>query len=137
MFVPLALLLATGCTIRLELPVELMQPPTPVEGRDLYVAACASCHGLSGTGDGPAAAALRAAPTDLTRLQQLHQGIFPRDQVVATITGERQITAHGSREMPVWNQRFSTNGSGASAVAAIYVGRQVAAITSYVESLQR
>jgi putative copper resistance protein D len=35
-------------------------------GRQLYSTYCAVCHGLEGYGDGPAAAALRPAPADLT-----------------------------------------------------------------------
>ena len=35
-------------------------------GKDLYQTNCASCHGKSGKGDGPAAAGLPSAPSDLT-----------------------------------------------------------------------
>jgi mono/diheme cytochrome c family protein len=54
-------------------------PLPPVEGasagggKDLFVKACASCHGASGRGDGPDAAAQRLAPTDLT-----HEGYLCR-----------------------------------------------------------
>lgn len=37
-----------------------------VRGRDLYGPNCASCHGAGGRGNGPAAAALRIKPADLT-----------------------------------------------------------------------
>lgn len=36
------------------------------EGMRLYTQQCAGCHGVSGTGDGPAAAGLRPRPTDLS-----------------------------------------------------------------------
>jgi high-affinity iron transporter len=35
-------------------------------GRDLYATACATCHGASGAGDGPAGASLDPPPSDLT-----------------------------------------------------------------------
>lgn len=35
------------------------------EAKELYATRCAACHGASGKGDGPAAAALRPAPRDL------------------------------------------------------------------------
>jgi mono/diheme cytochrome c family protein len=67
---------------------------------DLY---CASCHGRGGTGDGPAAAALRIRPADLTTLARRHNGTFPREEVRAYIDGKnRAPAAHGSSEMPVW-----------------------------------
>ncbi len=41
--------------------------PTPdniVKGKALFVGNCAPCHGTSGAGDGPAAAALNPKPAD-------------------------------------------------------------------------
>ncbi len=35
-------------------------------GRQVYAANCLACHGEAGNGKGPAAVALRPAPTDLT-----------------------------------------------------------------------
>jgi len=37
-------------------------------GKDLYARLCLECHGLSGKGDGPAAAALPHRPPDLTKV---------------------------------------------------------------------
>jgi mono/diheme cytochrome c family protein len=40
--------------------------PSATEGRSLYLSnGCASCHGLSGRGDGPVARSLGVRPTDL------------------------------------------------------------------------
>lgn len=39
---------------------------TLAEGRTLYMANCSPCHGKSGKGDGPAAAALKPKPADHT-----------------------------------------------------------------------
>jgi mono/diheme cytochrome c family protein len=36
--------------------------PDPANGQQLYVANCASCHGATGAGDGPAAAAMDPKP---------------------------------------------------------------------------
>jgi mono/diheme cytochrome c family protein len=41
-------------------------------GRQLYQANCASCHGAGGKGDGPAAAALKPKPADLTAMAGSH-----------------------------------------------------------------
>lgn len=41
---------------------KMAQTPANAEGRRLYVAHCAACHGPTGEGDGPAASALRIRP---------------------------------------------------------------------------
>ncbi|MGB1111158.1 MAG: c-type cytochrome [Gammaproteobacteria bacterium] len=47
-------------------------PAAAKRGAEIYQAQCASCHGLSGTGDGPAGAALAHKPADLTN--HFHMG---------------------------------------------------------------
>jgi mono/diheme cytochrome c family protein len=37
---------------------------SPAEGKALFAAACASCHGDTGAGNGPAAGALAPSPTN-------------------------------------------------------------------------
>jgi hypothetical protein len=60
----------------------------PVEtGEADYMALCASCHGASGTGDGPAAAALRPRPADITGLSAANGGVFPMLEVMARVDG--------------------------------------------------
>lgn len=78
------------------------------DGRDLYAFYCASCHGRTGHGDGPVAAALRGTPADLTTLARRHGGTFPEADVRAalTATGDRPAAPHGPAEMPVWGRIF-------------------------------
>jgi len=104
------------------------------EASDGFRRACASCHGTDGRGDGPVAPALLVKPADLTTLAARHGGTFPRDYVIAVITGEQEIGAHGTREMPVWSERFGTT-SGA-AVASWYARRRVELLADHVASLQ-
>jgi mono/diheme cytochrome c family protein len=117
-------------------------PVTPLEevldlqsGRDFYERACASCHGMTGRGDGPEGAALDPRPADLTRLAQRHGGTFPREAVIATVTGEREIGAHGTRDMPVWRDRFGPADS-PGAVATVYQRRRLELMADYLEGLQ-
>jgi mono/diheme cytochrome c family protein len=77
-----------------------------VEGRDLFRAYCASCHGKDAKGNGPAASALKATVPDLTILSQKHDGKFPEARVRRIITGDHVLASHGSREMPVWGPIF-------------------------------
>jgi len=75
-------------------------------GRREYVNSCAVCHGDSGKGDGPIVMSLKNPPTDLTTLQKNNGGVFPFGGVYAIIDGRNAIAAHGSRDMPVWGDRF-------------------------------
>ncbi len=69
-------------------------PERQVSGRALYAEFCVSCHGTSGKGDGPAAAALGKAPADLTGIATRNGGQFPMAEVMSTIDG---YTRRGDR----------------------------------------
>lgn len=77
-----------------------------LKGPDLYRAHCAPCHGTGGKGDGPVAPALNSRLPDLTTIAQRNGGNFPTARVRSIITGDQNIAAHGSREMPVWGPIF-------------------------------
>jgi mono/diheme cytochrome c family protein len=78
-----------------------------VRGPDLYHAHCAACHGPEGKGNGPAAAALKTKPADLTILAKNDGGKFPTARVQKFISGDDpSLLSHGSREMPVWGPIF-------------------------------
>jgi mono/diheme cytochrome c family protein len=76
-------------------------------GPQLYRQFCASCHGVTGRGDGPVAPALGIEVPDLTRIAQRHSGSFDRAMVEAIIDGRRIVGAHGTRTMPVWGEDLS------------------------------
>lgn len=77
-----------------------------LDGRDLFRAYCASCHGADAKGAGPVAPALKAKTPDLTLLASSNRGKFPRERVRQTITGDLVVASHGSREMPIWGPVF-------------------------------
>jgi mono/diheme cytochrome c family protein len=86
---------------------QVSQRPLPLDGAQVFRSYCASCHGVDGKGEGPAARALKQAPPDLTLISRRNGGRFSHDHVKAIIAGEEQsISAHGSREMPVWGPVF-------------------------------
>ena len=112
-------------------------PASETDGQQIYLSACASCHGVSGRGDGPVASALKSPAPDLTLLRQTYAGQFPRTLVIETIVGERDVAAHGTRDMPIWYERFGTDGGGARAVASVYAHRNIELLANYIESIQR
>jgi mono/diheme cytochrome c family protein len=117
--------------------IHFCPPSSEADGKQLYLSACASCHGVSGTGDGPVVSALKTPTPDLTRLAVKYGGQFPRTFVIETIAGEQNFAAHGSREMPVWSQRFGTGGFGAPAIASVYARGNIELLTNYIETIQR
>lgn len=108
-----------------------LHPTSAASGQDMYAQYCAVCHGTTGKGNGPAAAAMRKSPTDLTQLSATHGGKFPANEVAQAITGEANVGAHGTAQMPVWGELFRTSGSDAPEVRL-----RITNLTRYVETLQ-
>ena len=91
---------------------------------------CAVCHGKDARGGGPAASALTKAPADLTRIATRNGGTYPEVKVKRYIEGADQISAHGTRDMPIWGDLFKAIGS--SDTAAL----RVQGLSDYLKSLQ-
>ena len=78
------------------------------QAKEDYVNYCASCHGVSGKGDGPLAGELKKKPSDLTKLTS-KSGHFPYLKIRQTIEGSDtpgSIRSHGTSQMPVWGDVF-------------------------------
>ncbi|QOY87104.1 c-type cytochrome [Paludibaculum fermentans] len=103
----------------------------PESGNGLFKSYCASCHGLQGKGDGPAAAAMRMKPTDLTQLARRGNGVFPGARLEKILGGADTITAHGGRQMPVWGPSLSVAGTSDARTA-----RRVRNLIAYIQSIQ-
>jgi mono/diheme cytochrome c family protein len=78
----------------------------PLGGAKIFRNYCAACHGVNGSGDGPAAPALRTKPPDLSTIALRNNGTFPTARVQGIIAGDDVLAAHGSREMPIWGPIF-------------------------------
>lgn len=103
-----------------------------ISGRDSFEFYCASCHGKTGKGDGPTAPALKTRPADLASLARRNGGAFPKDRVLAIVTGTGgALPAHGSTDMPVWGQIFRGLDPSEPRVT-----HRIENIVAYVETLQ-
>lgn len=96
-------------------------PPDVAEGRRLFLASCAGCHGARGDGKGEAAERLFPPPRNLTRgeyrFRSTASGTLPtRDDLHRTIS----LGLPGSA-MPAWRDLYSP--------------RQIASLVLYVEAL--
>ena len=76
-------------------------------GKSEFQSSCAACHGADGKGNGPVGAQLKVSPSDLTVLARNGNGTFHTNAVYKIIDGSKAVPAHGSREMPIWGERFN------------------------------
>ena len=110
-------------------------PPTQESvdrGWKYFQTNCAACHGKTGMGDGPAAAALKVGPANLTELAKKNGGKYPAMRVTSVLSGQANLAAHGNTEMPVWGSVFRKMSGGHEAE----VQQRIANLNHYVESLQ-
>ena len=127
--------LALGAAILAqEKPKIIMQPPKPVNANDpkgMFIEYCAACHGREGRGNGPAAAALKTVPADLTRVSARNGGTFPTVKVRRYIEGLDEVPAHGSRDMPIWGQVLKGQSTDDT-----FLKLRIEGLTKYIESIQ-
>jgi len=109
------------------------EPIKPVAASDagaMFENYCAACHGKSAKGDGPAAAALKKAPADLTKISARNGGKYPEVQVKRYIDGLDEVAAHGSRDMPLWGALFRELNRDTALI-------RVQALSDYLNGLQQ
>ena len=110
-------------------PTVKMEPAKPIpasDGPEMFRSSCGPCHGRSGKGDGPAAAALTPKPADLTQFAKRRNGTFSAKDFEDKVSGGA-VPAHGSTDMPVWGPIFRQLGN---------EQLRIANLRKYVESLQ-
>ena len=111
-------------------PVVYTQPD---QSQKMYVTYCSPCHGLRGDGKGPAAAAFKYPPTNLTTLAKTHGGKYPEMLVISTIQMGTTVPANGSVGMPVWGDAFRHLDNTHSGTARL----RIVNLTAYIRSLQK
>lgn len=125
----------TGAAAAQDKPKMVLKRPAYTDVTDapaMFREYCAACHGSQGRGDGPAAAALKMVPADLTTISARNGGTFPGTKVRRYIEGLDEIPAHGSREMPIWGQVMRQMSGGDTTVTM-----RVEALAKYIEGMQR
>ena len=108
-------------------------------GGNDYGTYCASCHGVTGHGDGPVAEFLALTPTDLTKLARNSGGKFPSARVTEMIDGRQEVKTHGPRDMPVWGDWFDAEAEAPGlrpSEREIVVRERIRALVSYLMTMQ-
>jgi len=111
-------------------------------GKYEYQSKCASCHGLSGKGDGSLRSFLVKPPSDLTTYAKRNGGAFPTQLAWQVIDGRpaAAIGAHGTREMPIWGQEYRKEilrtGGPEGPSPEWFVAGRVAALVDYLATIQ-
>lgn len=122
--------------------IETPRGGRPDIGKIEYDSKCATCHGLKGEGDGPMALYLTHKVADLRTLARANNGILPVSEMYDVIVADKQLPAHGSREMPVWGREYrieaTTKPQDGSAPSdrESFVRSRVLAIIEYIGRLQ-
>lgn len=110
-----------------------MKQTSPASGKEMFTQYCAACHGADAKGDGPAAAALKTPPADLTTLaKRSEDGKYPRDRVANLLRTGSGVAAHGSSDMPTWGPLFHSLDPNHD----ITVQQRIKNLNDYLDSLQ-
>jgi mono/diheme cytochrome c family protein len=106
-------------------------------GQREFQQSCATCHGVDAKGKGPSAAFLNVPPTDLTQLSKNHGGVFLFWRIYEKIEGSKDfvIRGHGTREMPIWGERFRFEKSD-SVDHKMGVRGRILSLVYYLQSIQ-
>jgi hypothetical protein len=88
------------------------RPTNSVDGATLFQAYCASCHGATGRGNGPAARALSVPVPDLTHYSEVHEGDCLMRVIGTLQTGHRRPNEpkvlERDLDMPNWEPIFKS-----------------------------
>jgi mono/diheme cytochrome c family protein len=103
-----------------------------VDGAEIFHQYCATCHGVTGTGNGPVARDLKHKVPDLTRIARRSGGKFPAERIRSIIEGTETLAGHGTREMPIWGPIFHHIG-----VDRDLGNVRTDNVTKYIKSLQK
>jgi mono/diheme cytochrome c family protein len=97
---------------------------------------CAVCHGVDAQGTGPMAKYLKLEPANLTLLAKKNGGEFPFWQVYRVIDGREGREGHGTREMPIWGDRFLAEPQGRGRYSKTETAGRILGLVFFLRHLQ-
>jgi len=120
------------------LGVSAQAPPKEIitAGELEYQRNCAVCHGPEARGDGVMKRYLTVQPTNLRILARSSGGKFPFWEVYHKIDGQTEVRAHGTRDMPIWGDRFRVQAGSDGKDAVTQAAGRILTLTYYLEHIQ-
>jgi len=97
---------------------------------------CAVCHGVDGKGQGIMGKFLTVRPADLTRIRNKSGGSFPFWHIYRVLDGKQEVGAHGTREMPIWGDRFRTQAGGSDPGSRAQAAGRLLGLVFYLQHIQ-
>ncbi len=108
----------------------------PTYGGVEFERSCAICHGFNGKGKGVMSDSLTKQPSDLTVLSKNNNGHFPFTEIYQMIEGSQSVGVHGSREMPVWGDRYRKEAEKYGADEYLYSRGLILELLVYLMAIQ-
>lgn len=101
-----------------------------------YQNACAICHGVDARGNGIMSRYLTVKPASLRQLRVTPGGNFPFWEVYRKIDGQFEIPGHGTRDMPIWGDRFRAQAGGDGKSAQSQAAGRILSLVFYLQHIQ-
>jgi mono/diheme cytochrome c family protein len=101
-----------------------------------YQRYCAVCHGSDARGQGVMSKYLTIHPANLTQLAKQNGGKFPFWEVYEKIDGGSEVRGHGTREMPIWGDRFRADAGGDGKAAQTQAAGRILGLVFYLQYIQ-
>jgi hypothetical protein len=101
-----------------------------------YQSACVACHGQDARGNGVMRKYLTVPPANLRLIAKNNAGKFPFWDVYRKIGGETEVRGHGTREMPIWGDRFRAEAGRDGKAAIAQAAGRILSLTYYLEHIQ-
>lgn len=118
-------------------PLARAQEMEVIAGGELeYQNYCAVCHGVDGKGQGIMSQYLTVRPTDLTQIAKKNGGTFYFWRVYRVIDGREEVRGHGTRDMPVWGDRFRAQAGGNDSGSRAQAAGRLLGLVFYLQHIQ-
>ncbi len=131
------ILLALILLLSLPSPLATAQNMEVIAGGELeYQNSCAVCHGAEARGNGIMSKYLTVKPANLRHLTLTPGGNFPFWEVYRKIDGQFEIRGHGTRDMPIWGDRFRAQAGGDNKSAQTQAAGRILSLVFYLQHIQ-
>ena len=133
----LVLILLVATSVSLHARTAAAQEIEVVAGGELeFQNYCAVCHGVDGKGRGVMSKFLTVQPADLTQITRKNSGTFSFWQVYRIVDGREDVRGHGTRDMPIWGDRFRAQSGGNDAGSRAQAAGRLLGLVFYLQHIQ-